>query len=76
MAAAGRKQDYDYLIKLLLIGDSGECLYCDAQLRPEYGKAIGLDTETHPSQMRTERPTLRTRLDRQALQGSGKAVCF
>ena len=23
MAGAGRKQDYDYLIKLLLIGDSG-----------------------------------------------------
>ena len=40
MAAAGRKQDYDYLIKLLLIGDSGACLYCDAQLRPECGKLI------------------------------------
>lgn len=26
MAGGGRKQDYDYLIKLLLIGDSGECL--------------------------------------------------
>lgn len=31
MAGAGRKQDYDYLIKLLLIGDSGEQL--SARLR-------------------------------------------
>ena len=45
MAGAGRKQDYDYLIKLLLIGDSGERLNLLLERRclvPELPKCAGI----------------------------------
>jgi hypothetical protein len=40
---ARARADYDYLIKLLLIGDSGECLHLHERLLPHLSLSVRID---------------------------------
>ncbi len=48
-APQARRQDYDYLIKLLLIGDSGEAMVLDIQLKADSCPVLLIMCQTVPT---------------------------